>query len=213
MDNLAVHNVARPWPEAERQQLAAWEARQKQLTVHRAEERTRMQQATEPAIRRGIERVIDFLGKEMKRLDQEVSEWIARSETWKPQDVLLRSAPGVGPKTAQTLLAQWPELGRVTRREIASLVGLAPFACDSGQRRGKRRIRGGRSSVRGALYLASRTAKRVPGPLGDFFERLVASGKPRQLVLIAVARKPLLALNEMMRTSTPWKPHSCPVSA
>jgi transposase len=195
----------RPWPEAERQQLAAWVARQQQLTLQRATERTRMHQTQTPELRKSLQRVIDFLGKELARLDQQLTGWIQKSDLWKEQETLLRTAPGVGPKTARLLLAQLPELGRLSRRAIAALAGLAPFACDSGVWRGKRRIRGGRSSVRAALYLASWTSIRTPGVLRDFYRRLVATGKPKQVAMIAVARKLLLGLNEMMRSSQPWQ--------
>jgi transposase len=154
----------RAWPEAERQQLAAWVARQQQLIVQRAGERTRLQQTAEPQLRKSLQRVIAFLGKELAQLEKQLAAWVGQSETWKAQEVLLRSAPGVGPKTALRLLAQLPELGRINRRQIAALVGLAPFACDSGKWRGKRRIRGGRGGVRAILYLASWTAVRVEGP-------------------------------------------------
>jgi transposase len=195
----------RPWPEAERLQLAAWVTRQRQLILERAAERTRLHQVDEPQLKKSIQRVITFLGKELERLEKQLNAWIQKSELWKEQETLLRTAPGVGPKTARVLLAQLPELGQLNRREIAALAGLAPIACDSGRWRGKRRIRGGRSVIRAALYLASWTTIRLPGFLRDFYQRLVASGKPKQLAVIAVARKLLLALNEMMRSSTPWR--------
>jgi transposase len=203
----------RAWPEAERQQLAAWVARQQQLVVERAGERTRLRQATEPQLRKSIERVIAFLGKELTLLEKQLATWVAQSETWKAQEALLRTAPGVGPKTALRLLAQLPELGHLNRREIAALVGLAPFACDSGKWRGKRRIRGGRSGVRAILYLASWTTVRTEGRLKQFYLRLVAAGKPKQVALIAIARKLLLALNEMMRLNQPWRAAMIPISA
>ena len=203
----------RAWPEAERQQLAAWVAREQQLIVERATERTRLQQASEPALRKSVERVIAFLGKEIERLEKQLAAWVAASETWSGQEALLRTAPGVGPKTALRLLAQLPELGHVNRRQIAALVGVAPFACDSGKWRGRRSIRGGRAGVRAILYLASWSAVRAAGALRTFYFRLVAAGKPKQLALIAVARKLLLALNEMMRTSQPWRSANAAVSA
>ena len=203
----------RAWPEAERQQLAAWVARQQQLTVERATERTRLKQACEPALRKSVERVIAFLGKEIERLEKQLAAWVAESKTWTEQEALLRTAPGVGPKTAVRLLAQLPELGRVNRRQIAALVGVAPFASDSGKWRGRRSIRGGRGGVRAALYLASWTAIRAEGALKSFYVRLVAAGKPKQLALIAVARKLLLALNEMMRSGQPWRAANAAVSA
>jgi transposase len=203
----------RAWPEAERQQLAAWVARQQQLIAERATERTRLKQASEPELRKSVERVIAFLGKEIERVEKQLTAWVASSQLWKEQEELLRSAPGVGPKTALRLLAQLPELGKVNRRQIAALVGLAPFASDSGKWRGRRSIRGGRAGVRAVLYLASWTAVRTAGTLQCFYRRLVEAGKARQLALIAVARKLLLALNEMMRTGQPWRSANMPISA
>jgi transposase len=195
----------RAFPEADRLQLAAWIARQQQLTDERAMERGRLHQVTEPMLKRSVERVISFLGKEIAGLEKQLMRWMAKSEVWTAQAALLRTAPGIGPKTSRLLLAQLPELGRVNRREIAALVGVAPFACDSGLWRGRRRIQGGRRDLRAILYLASWTAVRLPGTLQDFYLRLVASGKPKQVALIAVVRKLLSALNEMMRTDTPWR--------
>jgi transposase len=195
----------RPWPEAERQQLAAWVGREQQLIAQRAAERTRLRQASAPPLRKSIERVIAFLGKELERLERQLAAWVEESEVWQAQAALLRSAPGVGPKTALRLLAQLPELGRLNRREIASLAGLAPFARDSGQWRGRRCIRGGRGTVRAALYLASWSAVRVAGRFKETYQRMVAAGKPRQVALIAIARRLLLALNEMLRSNTPWR--------
>jgi transposase len=203
----------RAWPEAERQQLAAWVAREQQLIIERAIERTRLQQASEPALRKSVERVIAFLGKEIERLGKQLAAWVAASETWSEQAALLRTAPGVGEKTALRLLAQLPELGQVNRRQIAALVGVAPFASDSGKWRGRRSIRGGRAGVRAALYLASWTAIRVEGTLKTFYRRLVSAGKPKQVALIAVARKLLLALNEMMRAGLPWRSANAAISA
>lgn len=196
----------RDWPEAERLQLAAWVARQQQLTEQRASERTRLRQSEEAGLRRSVERVIAFLGKELARIDQQITVWLEKSAVWSEQETLLRTAPGVGPKTARVLLAQLPELGQLNRREIASLAGLAPVAADSGKWRGRRRIQGGRSGVRWILYLASWTAVRRAGRFQNTYRRMVESGKPRQAALIAVARKLLVVLNEMMRHQQPWHP-------
>lgn len=196
----------RPLPDAEHQRLMAWVGRQRQLTDIRAGERTRMRRTADPQLRASLERHIVFLGEELEQLQQQLRGWVAESETWRPQAELLRSAPGVGEKTAQVLLAYMPELGRLNRRQIASLAGLAPFACDSGQWRGRRQIRGGRSVVRSALYLASWTAIRTATVFRDFYLQLVARGKARQLALLAVARKLLLVLNEMVRSARPWQP-------
>jgi transposase len=207
--------AARPWPEPERQRLQAWVARLQQLTEQRAAERTRLHQTEPPELRESLERVIDFLSQELTRLEREMSAWIEQSADWKAQEQLLRSAPGVGVKTARVLLAQLPELGRLNRRQIAALAGLAPYACDSGQWRGRRSIRGGRSAVRAALYLAAWTAIRTCPRLRAFYHGLVAHGKARQVAVIAVARKLLVALNEMNRSNQCWKflPPEPPVAA
>lgn len=194
----------RPIPDAQRQRLAAWVTRERQIIQERAAERTRLHRLEDSNLRRSVERVVAFLGKELSRIDKQLSAWIRQSEMWEEQEARLRTAPGVGPKTARLLLAFMPELGKANRREIAALAGLAPFACESGQWKGRRSIRGGRGAVRAGLYVASWAAVRASGPLRDFYTRLTSSGKPKQLALIAVARKLLLALNEMMRQGKPW---------
>ena len=150
-----------------------------QVTVERAAERTRLHQATEPLLKKSVERMIACFGKEIALLEKQMAAAVVKSETWKAQEVLLPSAPGVGPKTALVLLAQLPELGQVNRGQIVALAGLAPFAVDSGYDPGKRHIRGGRGGIRAALYLASWTSTRVPRTLKEFYLRLVAAGKPK----------------------------------
>jgi transposase len=203
---LRMQPQAQTWPKPEQLELAAWQARQQQLIEQRAKERTRLHQCQRPALRKSVERVIAFLDKELALVEEKLATLVSRSDAWKQRDALLRSAPGVGNKTAIALMAGLPELGGASRREIAALAGLAPFARDSGNWRGRRRIHGGRAAVRTALYMASWTTIRLPGRLQDFYRRLVAAGKPRQLALIAVARKLLLALNEMLRSNQPWSP-------
>jgi transposase len=197
--------VLRAWPDPERQQRVAWLARQQQLTLQRATERARLHQAEAPKLKKSVQRVIDFFSKELDRLEQDMDAVVEKSEVWKQQEALLRTAPGGGAKVSRGLLAQLPELGQANRHEIAARVGLAPFAPDSGHGRGKRRIHGGRGAVRTLLYLASWTAVRVPGTLKQFYLRLGAAGKAKQVALIAVARKLLIALNERLRSITPWR--------
>ena len=195
----------RAFPDAERQQLAQAVMRHQQLTGLRSAERVRLQQTAEAAMQASLKRTITFLEKELARVEKLLQQWVASSEHLRPQEALLRTAPGIGPKTAQVLLACMPELGQLNRRQIAALAGLAPMACDSGHWRGKRRIQGGRPVVRRALYLASWSAARMANGFRDFYQGLLSRGKPRQLALLAVARKLLLALNEMIRTGNPWK--------
>jgi transposase len=196
----------RQWLDTERQQLAGWITRQRQLVDLRTAERNRLGRTQETGAKKSIQRTLRFLAKELERLEAELSAWWEEhGSVWREKETRLRTLPGVGPKTARVLLAHLPELGRANRRQIASLAGLAPYACDSGQWHGQRHIRGGRAVVRVALYLASWTAVRRAGPFRAFYEGLVRRGKPRQLALIAVARKMLLALNEIMRTGRAWK--------
>jgi transposase len=196
----------RPWLDADRQQLADFIARQQQLTRLRTAERNRLHRTQAAGSRTSIRRTLEFLAEELERVEQELNAWWdEHGSAWCEPETRLRSMPGVGPKTARVLLAHLPELGHLNRREIASLAGLAPFACDSGHWRGQRHIRGGRAVVRVALYLASWTAVRRAETFRTFYESLVARGKPRQLALIAVARKMLLVLNEMMRTGRTWQ--------
>jgi transposase len=200
----------RAWLHEDRQPLADFVARQQQLTQLRTAERNRLHRAT-AASRPSVERTLLFLEQEMERVESELSAWWdEHGSAWREPEARLRTMPGVGPKTARVLLAQLPELGRLNRRRIASLAGLAPFACESGQWRGQRHIRGGRAGVRVALYLASWTAIRRAGVFRARYEDLVRRGKARQLALIAVARRMLLALNEMMRSGKDWRDNAIP---
>ena len=196
----------RPWLDADRQQLADWISRQRQLVDLRTAERNRLRRATDPTVRQSIQRTLRFLTRELERVEAELMAWWDQhGSAWREPEARLRTMPGIGPKTARVLVAHLPELGRANRREIAALAGVAPFAYESGKWRGQRHIRGGRAVVRSALYLASWTAVRRAGTFRAIYENLVARGKPRQLALIAVARRMLLALNEMMRTGLPWQ--------
>jgi transposase len=196
----------RAWLDAERRELADWMARQRQLVDQRTMERNRLQITRSAGARQSIQRMLGLIAKELKRLESELSAWWEqRGGAWQESEERLRSMPGVGPKTARVLIAHMPELGRANRRQIASLAGLAPFACESGHWRGQRHIRGGRAVVRSALYLASWTAVRRAETFRTIYEKLVTAGKPRQLALLAVARRMLVVLNEMMRTQRMWQ--------
>lgn len=128
------------------------------------------------------------------------------SSAWREQDDLRRSIPGIGPVASRTLLADLPEFADRPADQLVALVGLAPFVHDSGQRSGGRHIRGGQSTVRWALSMAALTAKRLAGPLTDFADRLTTRGKPRKVVLVAVARRLLVIANAMVRAGRPWEP-------
>lgn len=130
---------------------------------------------------------------------------VQASPAWRVKDELLQSVPGIGPATSQTLLAALPELGTVAGRQLAALVGLAPYNDDSGQRQGVRHVRGGRAIVRRALYLAALSAVRHNPVFRTFRERLAARGKRPKVILIAVARRLLVVSNALLRSGLPWQ--------
>ena len=134
-------------------------------------------------------------------LDHWIAADLARSERAR----ILQSVPGVGPVVAKALIIDLPELGTLAKRTISALVGVAPFNRDSGSMRGKRRVRGGRSSVRSILYMAALTASRFNPVLRAFYERLCAAGKPKKLALTAVAHKLIIILNAMLKNRTAWE--------
>ena len=172
----------------------------------RAQQRTRKWQLQGAAVLASAERVIASLSQEIALLEQQVEQALREQPAACQRATQLRTAPGIGPKTCWALLADLPELGQLSARQAAALAGLAPLARDSGQFRGRRRIAAGRPRVRKALYLAARAAVRCDPHLAAFRARLLAVGKPKQVALIAVARKLLVALNAMIRDDRPWIP-------
>ena len=172
----------------------------------RAQQRTRKWQLQGVAVLASAERVIASLSQEIALLEQQVEQALREQPAACQRATQLRTAPGIGPKTCWALLADLPELGQLSARQAAALAGLAPLARDSGQFRGRRRIAAGRPRVRKALYLAARAAVRCDPHLAAFRARLLAVGKPKQVALIAVARKLLVALNAMIRDDRPWIP-------
>ena len=172
----------------------------------RAQQRTRQWQLQGATVLASAERVIASLSQEIALLEQQVEQALREQPAACQRATQLRTAPGIGPKTCWALLADLPELGQLSARQAAALAGLAPLARDSGQFRGRRRIAAGRPRVRKALYLAARAAVRCDPHLAAFRARLLAVGKPKQVALIAVARKLLVALNAMIRDDRPWIP-------
>jgi transposase len=158
------------------------------------------------AVRRQIEDHIAWLQRQLAAVEQDLRQRIEASPVWRAKEDLLRSVPGVGPTVAFTLLAELPELGTLSKREIAALVGVAPFARDSGTLRGKRAIWGGRASVRTCLYMAAVSASCHNPLLRAFYQRLLAAGKDKKLALVACIRKLLVIFNAMVAHGTPWDP-------
>jgi transposase len=198
-----VHPTPRPLPEAQAQELSALLTRRRQLLAMLIAERQRLATAL-LAVRPHISRHIRFLEAELADLDRQLRDAVQASPLWREQEDLLRSTPGIGPTTALALLAEVPELGQLTRKKIAALVGVAPFPCDSGKLRGRRIIWGGRARVRTALYMATLVATRHNPLIRAFYQRLCAAGKPKKVALVACMRKLLTILNAMVRHHTPW---------
>jgi len=192
-------------PNEEEQQLAALVNRRRQLVEMSVAEQNRFGTAPKK-LRASIRTHIDWLKAEIHRIEGEMDDFIKQSPLWREKDALLKSVPGIGDVTARTLLSELPELGQLDRKEIAALVGVAPFNHDSGRMRGKRRIRGGRTSVRNVLYMATLAATRFNPTIQTFFNHLVQCGKEKKVAIVACMRKLLTILNAILRTRQPWHP-------
>ena len=147
---------------------------------------------------------IAWLEQELNDLDEGLRQTLRRSPVWREKDDLLRNVPGIGEQTSFTLLAHLPELGTLDRRQIAALVGVAPFNRDSGTLRGNRTVWGGHSRVRAALYMGALVASRHNPVIRDFYQRRLAAGKPRKVALVACMRKPLVIINAMLKHRVSW---------
>jgi transposase len=190
-----------------RRQLRQLVRRRQQLVRMRASERVRLRRQSADALdSASYQRLIEFLSEQIESIEAMTRELVDSSTAWTALQRLLQSVPGVGSQTAWTLLAQLPELGSLDAKSIASLAGLAPFARDSGQHRGRRQIAGGRKLVRQMLYMAARTAACRDSHRRTFYQDLRDRSKPAQVALIAVARKLLVVLNAIVRDQRPWDP-------
>jgi transposase len=184
--------------------------RRSQIIQMLVAEKLREQRAPNRHVRKSLARLIKALEKEINSVDEEIDDMLRNSPLWREKEDLLTSVPGVGPITTRTLLAEVPELGKLDRREITALIGLAPYVRQSGEWRGRSFIAGGRASVRSVLFMAAMTARRCNPALKRFYERLVAAGKPKMVALIAVTRKLLTILNAIIRDRKPWRPEAIP---
>jgi transposase len=202
----AVKPQPRPLPGEQARLLAELVARRRQIIEMIVAERQREKRAENVRVRKSIKRTITTLGKELPEIDGDIDTLVRGSPAWREKEDLLVSFPGIGNTLARTLLAEMPELGRLNRREIASLAGLAPFTRQSGRWRGKSMIGGGRAPLRAALYMAALSAIRCNRTLKSFYQRLLSAGKPKMVALIAVARKILTILNAMLRDQKRWQP-------
>jgi transposase len=201
----AVRPPVRPLPDETTRHLGALVARRRQLLAMLVAERNR-RQAADRALHERIDAHLRWLENALAEIEGDLDGAVRDSPVWRAKEELLRSVPGVGPVSARTLLAQLPELGSLTRRQVAALVGVAPFNRDSGKMRGRRTIWAGRAALRACLYMAAVAAARGSNPvIASFYRRLRLAGKPAKLALTACMRKLVVTLNAMLRTNTGWK--------
>lgn len=196
----------RPLPDTAARALDALLTRRRQLLEMLTAEKNRVEHAV-GAVAASLAAHIEWLERELNDVNRELDQLIEASPVWRAQDDLLQSVPGIGPVVSRTLIGDLPELGRLTHKEIAALVGVAPLARDSGLLRGKRMVWGGRAPVRAALYMAALVGTRWNPVIRAFYQRLRAAGKPRKVALTACARKLLTIVNAMMRSNTRWQEH------
>ncbi len=198
-----VNPPVRALPDAEAQQLKTLVTRRRQQQEMITSERNRLNSAS-GVVRERVKSHISWMQAELKQTDDDLSDLLKRSAIWEEKDRLLQSVPGVGPILSATLIADLPELGTLNRKQIAALAGVAPLNHDSGTLHRKRRVWGGRSSVRPSLYMAALVATRHNSVIRGFYQRLCAKGKAKKVALTACMRKLLTILNAMLRTRSDW---------
>lgn len=202
----AIRPEARPLPDEQRRALTELVTRRRQLQDMRVAELHRLTRAASQDVRDRIQRHIAFLDQELDDIDTGLRRQVESTPAWQADVGLYCTVPGIGRTLATAVLADMPELGRLSGRQASKLAGLAPLADDSGKRRGRRRIWGGRHTVRRSLYLATIVAIRHNPPLRDVYQRLLTLGKPKKVAIVACMRKLLVVLNAMKRDGTPWNP-------
>ena len=200
----ALRPPVRPLPNDQADQLTALLTRRRQIVEMLTVEKNRLQ-TVRPTMRADIAEHIAWLAEKLDALDTDIDQFIQRSTVWHEKATLLQSVPGIGRITASTLLAMLPELGQLNRQEIAALVGVAPVNKDSGRKHGKRRIFGGRATVRSVLYMAALSATKHNPRIKAFYEHLLKQGKEKKVALTACMRKLLVIVNAMVRTQQAWQ--------
>ena len=194
----------RPLKDAQAQELSELMSRRQQLTDMVAAEKTRLHQARSPRVRTSIEQTIAWLQRQLKEHDTQLDRLIKASPVWRAREELLTSVPGVGVGTSRVFAAGLPEIGHLGRRKIGKLVGVAPFAQDSGPWKGQRKCAGGRAAVRTALYMATFNATQHNPVIRRFFQHLQNQGKSYKVAMVACMHKLLTILNTMVRNNTKW---------
>jgi transposase len=201
----AIRPTPRAIPDEQAREFQEILARRRQIVRMMTAEKNRLGASASKAVRGGIKAHVEWLEKELSRTDRDLEEIIEGSPTLKGNEALLRSVPGVGPVLCRTLLAELPELGSLSPRELSALVGVAPLNRDSGTLRGRRTVWGGRAKVREVLYMGALIASRFNPSIKEFYERLVKVGKPKKVALVGCMRKLLVILNAVLRDRTPWR--------
>jgi len=201
----AVRPVLRPLPDEMTLELRALIGRRRQIIEMLTAEKNRLSRAPQ-RVQKRIATHIRWLQSELERVNEDLDQAIRQSPIWREQEDLLKSVPGIGPVVSRTMLAELPELGSLSRKQIAALVGVAPLNWDSGLLRGRRVIWGGRAHVRTALYMAALAASRRNPVIRDFYRRLRAAGKKPKVALVACMRKLLVILNAILKHRVPWRP-------
>lgn len=202
---LGHHRLAEKTPQ-NRDLLDQRVTRRRQVVQMLASEKARLEQLTDKLAVRSVKKVMRVLDQQREDLDRDIARMIESDDDWRNKAQILDSAPGVGPDTANQLVVDLPELGKLNRQEIAALVGVAPMNCDSGSRRGQRHIHGGRADVRTTLYMAAYNAMRCNPAIHAFAQRLKKAGKPFKVIATACMRKLLIILNLMVKTNQHWNP-------
>jgi transposase len=192
-------------------ELEATLTRRRQLVEMITAESNRRASA-QPRIAKQIDKHVAWLEKQLEDANDDLDDMIRNSPIMQHKAQIMTSVPGVGKVTATTLLAELPELGQLSRRQISGLAGVCPFSRDSGTMRGRRTIWGGRASVRAALYMAAVVASRHNPVIRAFYQRLLLAGKQKKVALVACMHKLLITLNAMLKTGTPWRASALPVS-
>ena len=195
----------KPLPDAERRELRALVMRRLQLIETKVAEENRLKSELVPKVRKSLKDSIAWLERQIKKLDNDLERMIKNSPTFSDLNDLIQSVPGIGPNTANMIIACLPEVGTLNRRSVAALVGVAPLNRDSGKSRGRRFCWGGRAEVRAALYMAALVASRYNPVIKALYLRLRAKGKPAKIALVACMRKLLVIMNAMVRDQTLWR--------
>jgi len=194
----------RALPDEAQRALEGLMVRRRQLVIMMGAEKNRLRRASKE-VAQGIQEHIEWLKRQLDGVDREISRRIQRNDVWKQKDKLLQSAPGVGSVVSRSFLSGLPELGTINGKKISALVGVAPFNCDSGRFKGRRRIWGGREHIRSILYMGTVAAVRWNPIIRSFFLRLVKAGKSKKVALTACMRKLLVMLNAIIASNKPWK--------